>query len=501
MPLQRLKHVAIALAYLAVFAAGACQLQRHLHAEFSYGDESGWVRSAVHVAALLTTGDLSPVSWQFTEDHSFGSLNPPLGKLFFALAMLPLREADGSLPPAPGVYVFRYPFEWNVEQGNIPREDLLLAARRVSMALGLALLITTLAAVHLAAGPLAGIAAGLFFLSNPLFVELSTQVMTDIPYWLLVQLAVLALLWALGAEDTRGFYRRVFLASLACGFACLVKMPAPFLLAPTFAVAGVLALWNRRSHRFAPVLVPVIMGATVLACSLVFNPFLWPDLSRFSMQGLRADWALVQEGVYTLEEGQQPPAWITEVEAPATPGTHRLEPAQLTRLKHHLKEAMLARYSFAADAYNPLNVIPSLFAITRPVQFPLLYMRWQGMAKLHQIPGNGGPTTFKGWAKAYLASPREIVATGMAIAGLVSMGAYLITAGRRQRQAMLLLLFHAIALTALAYATRMVDIPRYLFGAYIVRDMLAGAACIYLPCLAITLHHRLRYAPRMHNQM
>jgi 4-amino-4-deoxy-L-arabinose transferase-like glycosyltransferase len=217
-------------------------------------------------------------SYLKTGDFRMGYEQPPLGKV---LCALPLLRLHATLPTDHKSWtdadeitfgdVFMY-------QNRVPADQMLRAARAVTMLLTLTLALTLAVWARGKFGPVPALLALFLFCLDPNFIAHGHYVTTDLIAALTIFLACLA--WGRFLENGR--WTALVVAALAVGLAVVSKLSAVF-LAPLFVLLYLLRAWQERA--VGPVrlgLVRFLASVLVLAVvSLaVIGVTYWPATRR-----------------------------------------------------------------------------------------------------------------------------------------------------------------------------------------------------------------------------
>lgn len=478
---------ALLAAYVVVLVGAGLYLNAMLPHTAYRDDETGWVRNCIHIAQVVLAGDFRPASWEFEEDTYYGSLNPHLGKFPFTLVAIALRpHFGGQLPEAPKPYHFTrvpgdYELQRNIREGRVAPPDVLIPMRRVSMLWGVLLIAACMITVHIAVSPAAGLLTGMLLLLNEPLTRTSTQVMTDAPYNFFTALAALAGMAAVASATGSQAKWRYFLLAMTVACATATKLAGWILLFP-IAVITCVVLWKRGliGPRWALALVPGMM-VIVGALNFALNPYLWPDLSGVSVAKLRAEWRLLKYGEFEVAGEQGAPAWLARYQSkPAQPGLNKLTPEALRQLRQGLWEKSIGAQRFSVPAEHPIRVIPAWYELTRPVQFPLLYVRWNTLKKfIWETKRRSSPDVFvRNVCFLGQSIPGEI---GFAALGLgVVLWRTLRASDERIRAKRFMFLVYVASITFIIFLTRLNDSDRYVLPILIIRAMLASVGIVVL---------------------
>ena len=269
---------------LLVAVVSLWQTDEALHRSYFHPDESRWIQRGNYLTELN-----HPLS-SFWSDSYLIRGQPPMGSYITGLGLaLQGQELGGNNP-----WNFNYgndtDIDWNVTNGSMPTTNQLMAARHTSMAIGLALCLTTFLIVTMLSNWIGGTVAGLFLAIHPLNIYLATLAVSDIAFTWIVALSVLCSI-LLARKPT---WARMIVLGLMLGAGASLKL-SPIFVAVGLAAVGVLILaapWAAKIrplrilwHRFgADTSVVRRIGWMLIAlpifASAVFAvsyPYLWPD--------------------------------------------------------------------------------------------------------------------------------------------------------------------------------------------------------------------------------
>ena len=236
-----------------------------------FGDEIGWISASSYTADLLRSGRFDWRFWNTDSFGSYGSLNPPIGKLALGL---PMRIGNQNPP-------FQRLWDWSLDEtgnrirGNLPPQDLLLFARRIAALQSALLVVVACALGWEVGGPTTGLlAAGLLCLL-PTWRGTGSLVLTDmLSCAIVLSMAFPAIRLLRRPDGDRGRGPMITLG-LLLGLAGGVK-PTGFVLGGLF-LSVILAYRVLRSRRILRQL-PWTIGALAIAAAtmVALGPWLWP---------------------------------------------------------------------------------------------------------------------------------------------------------------------------------------------------------------------------------
>ncbi|MFC1592113.1 phospholipid carrier-dependent glycosyltransferase [Thermodesulfobacteriota bacterium] len=290
-------------------------------------DETRWIHDSKFFKLLFIDRDFTSPLWQSYYSYD----QPPVGKYIIGLALLCTgskrlkHEAWELLQP----WTWKKSYAWNMRNGALPSEALLLTARYAMVFFGILTCLTLYALGRLLFGTVAGFAAAVLFAFHPLSLRCIPRAMVDPP--LLFAMTLAALLTAL-------FYRAVLKQrrrqafSLAAAIGITIGLGAGIkmncgLSAVIFACfclavisAAVLRGWSRRRSSAAagPTARPMIRAVAIsllicaVAAALAFelpNPFLWDKpvggvvrLFQFRMETVKIQQEVLGPALVSLQD-------------------------------------------------------------------------------------------------------------------------------------------------------------------------------------------------------
>jgi hypothetical protein len=271
-------------------------------------DESRWLNRASY---LRDTRDPLGPAWA---DRYLIRGQPPMGSYVTGLQLLLQgRDLDTN-----GPWDFQFGFEssvtWNITRGNMPSQDDLLAVRRGSMVVAALTAVALFLIVNRLLNPIGGIAAGIFFIVNPLTQYLAALGTSDAVFTMFVSWSVLAALWL----AIRPRWWLALLLGLAMAAGASTKL-SPLGLAAGLGAYGLVLIidpWLRRRGRLGqlwklvsrrelgterPVGVMLFVQPALVAALFVLSyPYLWSapiertrilfDFRRYEMNNQARIW-------------------------------------------------------------------------------------------------------------------------------------------------------------------------------------------------------------------
>ncbi|MCA9835029.1 MAG: glycosyltransferase family 39 protein [Thermomicrobiales bacterium] len=278
---KRTRRIDAILAIL-IFAIGFGWYLSGIDSQDYHLDESRWINRAHYLGDL--TDPFGP-----TWNHQYLTRGqPPIGSYSIGLGLL-LQGRDLETNPA---YDFRRTHAWNEEYGTLPDHADLMAGRRWNAFLGGVSAAVLYLVVRTLTNPVGGVAAAIFFLSNPLEIWYNRIALADTTLTLTLALLYLA---------TIHFMRRprwwlAIAMGILVGLGAGNKFTPMALALPLAGIGGLIFLrawWFRLRHRDLqdamfwrlPRLTHMswMLMSTPFVALFTFiasYPYLWPDPIR-----------------------------------------------------------------------------------------------------------------------------------------------------------------------------------------------------------------------------
>ena len=314
---------------LGIWLAFLLVLAPRVHTTTFHTDESGWVSAGFYYSDLLARGDFNRQAWDGATLSRWGDLNPNVGKLAIGAAL-----RLGGAPHWFGLYDITRSRADNIAAGLVPPDAVLIPARFGVACFGALACVLLFLIGRAAAGPWCGALAAAFLGLNPLFENMSTRVMIDIPFLTLLLAICLTAMRLLHAAPERAL-RYALLCGGLSGLAGLVKIHGfligPGIMATTFAVrAHILGGWKRTVQQCAAAL------ALTVCVGYLLTPNFWPQWNALDLGAARAEASAIRNAGPAAFDGK---------------GEDRFK---------HFEETF-----------------PALANVTRPLRLPLLFVRWK----------------------------------------------------------------------------------------------------------------------------
>ncbi len=251
-----------------------------------HGDESGWISAGNYYCNLLSKHDFRWDHWRGSSCGYWGSLqNLQLGKVLIGFPLNSPWSSASSQPVFFAFYDFDKSFDINVSDGSVPSQNILVAARLQSAAFGVlcCLLISSLA--YLTNGFVAGAAATILLIMNPLFCTFSTRAMSDVHYNFFLLALTLALLPLIKGKDANlpGYS---CLCGVLAGLACSVKVTGIVLGSCYFLAVLIYRMWLQPFGYKLPIKSLVAFTLSSMMTVYFLNPFFWISTEVFNLPAL-----------------------------------------------------------------------------------------------------------------------------------------------------------------------------------------------------------------------
>jgi 4-amino-4-deoxy-L-arabinose transferase-like glycosyltransferase len=248
-------------------------------------DESGWISSGYYFSNLLLEGDFEWQRWWkcLPQCGSWSSwYNPHLGQWVIGIP-LKIFTAKGE-QEFNNFYIFEKSLEENKKEGNIPPQHILIRARSVSAVIGILCCLMIFAIGYYFNNFWIGSIAAILLIFNDLFITLSTQAMTDIPYNFFLLCACLASIFLLRQSRLRYILLISFLCGGLIGLASSVKITG-FLVGSLYFF---LVIFYKKLICNLEVkdVIKCLATFSVSALFIIYllNPYFWPSLDGISVR-------------------------------------------------------------------------------------------------------------------------------------------------------------------------------------------------------------------------
>jgi hypothetical protein len=269
----------VAVAVIVALVAGWVLTHGARTARF-HGDESGWISSGIYYWKLLVRGDFGRERWDCPECRSWGTLNPPLGKLSIGLPYLACLGNETC--EFNRYYDFTVSQAENERRGTIPSRRVLLKGRYSAAAAGVLACLAVFVLAYVVGGRsvLAGVLAAALILASDLFRVSASRAMTDAAYNLLLLTEVLAAAAIIGSRNVTDLPRLAAVAGVCVGLASSVKVSGYVIGLPLVLLAFAYRLGSGRDHvernQHSLIRYVAIFGIVAFSIVVALNPTYWP---------------------------------------------------------------------------------------------------------------------------------------------------------------------------------------------------------------------------------
>jgi Dolichyl-phosphate-mannose-protein mannosyltransferase len=333
-----------ALGLLVCVVSALVIFPRVAKTEFSE-DEPGWIASGYYYTTLAQNRDFDWDKWFCRDCQGFGRLNLHMGQYLFGI---PLKiEKDSASPAFFGFYDVERPYEENLRAGVVPPPAILIQAREVAAFFGVLCCLMIFAVGFWAYNPWVGLIASGLLLANSVFQKLSGQAMTDDFYNFFLLSICLALVITTKVRNKKTILLLVCLTGVLTALACSVKITGLLLGTGFFLGLNAWRFWRSRTGIKEMAVTLAAFFVCCFATVYVLNPFFWPTWSQLS-------------GGEVVRELK---SFSHDVSTKKIVLSHR----------HDLEQA-----SFD---------YPQLRNLSHPVEFPLLFGRWNHELRRHLDAG------------------------------------------------------------------------------------------------------------------
>jgi 4-amino-4-deoxy-L-arabinose transferase-like glycosyltransferase len=266
------------------------------------GDESGWISSGYYFSNLLLEGDFAWQQWWKTpkEGEGFSSwFQLHLGQWVIGIPMKVLAE-NGEQEYS-GFYHFDKTLEKNKQEGRVPPRSVLLRARSVSVVIGTLCCLLIFAIGYYSNNLWTGIIAAILLIFNKLFITLSTQAMTDIPYNFFLLCACLVSIFLLRQSQLRYILVSVLLYGVLIGLASSVKITGILVGGLYFFSIILYKIYASNLNVKDAIKCSATFSVSALFVIYLLNPYFWPSLNSLKEVSVRE----TTQKVETYSKGEQ----------------------------------------------------------------------------------------------------------------------------------------------------------------------------------------------------
>jgi len=323
----------VALGLLVCVVSALVIFPRIATTEFS-ADEPGWISSGYYYTTLVEKRDLDWDKWFCRECEGFGRLNLHVGEFLYGIP-LKIEQPSGSKAFF-GFYDTDRSYEENARAGAIPPPEILRQARSVAAFFGVLCCLLIFAVGFWAYNPWIGLLAAGLLLTNSVFLKISGQAMTDTFYNFFLLSICLALVATAKARSKKAILSLVCLTGVLTALACSVKITGILLGTGIFLGATSWRFWRARAGIKEMALTLAAFFVFCLGTVYALNPFFWPSWGQM-------------RGSDIVREAK---SFSHDVSTKKIVPWHR------------------------ADLQKVIFDYPQLRNLSHPVEFPLLFGRW-----------------------------------------------------------------------------------------------------------------------------
>ncbi len=367
-------------------------------------------------------------------------LNGTLSKLLYGLAW---DAAGFTVNDLSEQWLWGAGYDWNVENGHRPTDELLRAARWAAAIPGALAVLALFGVARLWGGRWAAYPASALLATHGIVlihIRRAYMEATLLLFSLLVVLVALAWAQRLLAPAQRMTGSRVSLArsggyglllGLASGLAVASKHSGAVVVAAVYAAILVVVLWRRFPRWWAALIWLVISGALALGVFLLLNPAWWGDPPA------RAGYVLeLRQGLVAGQAGAFPEDAYPDL------------PARLAGMIRHL--SVTAPEYYEVDGWaEPIGPAITAYENSSLAGFPY------GRGQIGELGG-------------------------ALLLGVAACGALILAAQVRERPALLVLALWVAAMIAFTLLTIPLNWQRYIMPLYPIEALLAGGAVGWL---------------------
>lgn len=323
----------VALGIIVCAASALIIFPRTAKTEFS-GDEPGWISAAYYYTALAEKRDFDWDKWFCHPCGDFGRLNLHMGEYLFGIPLT--IEKDSGNPAFFGFYDVDRSSEENLRAALIPPPAVISQARRVAAVFGVLCCLLLFAVGFWAYNPWVGLAAAGLLMTNSVFLKLTTQAMTDSFYNFFLLSICLTLVITVRLHNRKAILLFTCLAGVLTGMACSVKITGMLLGTGFFLGAIGWRFWRARPGKKEMALTLAAFFVFCLGTVYLLDPFFWPSWNQM-------------RGGEVWREGKS--------------------------FAHDLATKKVIPWR-REDLQNAAADYPQLRNLSRPLEFPLLFGRW-----------------------------------------------------------------------------------------------------------------------------
>jgi Dolichyl-phosphate-mannose-protein mannosyltransferase len=333
-----------ALGVLVCVVSSLVIFPRITKTEFS-ADEPGWISSGIYYTTLAQKRDFDWDKWFCHECQGFGRLNLHVGQFLFGI---PLKiENDSATPAFFGFYDVDHSYEENFRAGLVPPPAILRRARSVAAFFGVLCCLLIFAIGFWAYNPWVGLVASGLLLTNSVFLKVSTQAMTDAFYNFFLLGVCLTLVIIAKTRHKKAILLLVCLTGVLTALACSVKITGLLLGTGFFLGVTGWRLWRTKTGKKEIALTLAAFFVCCLGTVYLLDPFFWPSWNQMNGSEVVREWKSFSHDVSTKKI-----------------------------IPWHRQDLGKAAFDY-----------PQLRNLSHPVEFPLLFGRWNHELRRHLDAG------------------------------------------------------------------------------------------------------------------
>jgi hypothetical protein len=333
-----------ALGLLVCVVSALVIFPRIAKTEFS-ADEPGWISSGYYYTTLAQKRDLDWDKWFCRDCEGFGRLNLHVGEFLFGIPMK--IEKDSASPAFFGFYNVEHSYEQNLRAGLVPPPAILIQARQVSAFFGVLCCLMIFSVGFWAYSPWVGLIASGLLLTNSVFLKLSGQAMTDNFYNFFLLSICLALVATARVRSKKAILVLVCVTGVLTALACSVKITGLLLGTGFFLGLTGWRFWRAKAGMKEMALTLAAFFVCCFGTVYALNPFFWPSWNQLSGSEV-----------------------VREVKS----FSHDVSTKKI--VLSHRQDLEQASFDY-----------PQLRNLSHPVEFPLLFGRWNHELRRHLDAG------------------------------------------------------------------------------------------------------------------
>jgi len=283
--LNNSKLIVSIISFISIALLASLTLLKNIEKTEFFVDETGWISTGYFYSNLLLKGDFEWQKWncELHQCGTFNSLyNPHVGQWLIGIP-LKVFAAKGEQEFF-RLYDLEKSLEENKKEGKVPPDPILLRARSVSVIIGTLCCLLIFAIGYYSNNLWIGSISAILLIFNKLFITLSTQAMTDIPYNFFLLCACLASIFLLRQSQLR----YILLNSLLCGgfigLSSSVKITGVLVGGLYFFLLLLYKKFVTNMKVNDAVKCLTAFSLSALFTIYIVNPYYWPSLKEISIK-------------------------------------------------------------------------------------------------------------------------------------------------------------------------------------------------------------------------